>query len=363
MTRARDVADTQDNLGGAVPPFVAGKNRIINGDCFYNQRGFSSQTLTTETGVFIVDRISGVNVISGSSTFSVQQFALGTAPVAGYEAKQYIRAVTTGQDSGFAGTIIGTTIEDVRTFANQTVTISFWAKAASGTPNVSFEFRQVFGTGGSPSDTVEGAGGVQKFAISTSWTRYSKTITLPSIAGKTLGSNNNSRVECNIWVSAGAGFNSRTNSLGIQSNTFDIWGLQVEAGSAATPFSLATGTFATELVACQRYYEKSYDIAIAPAAADANGSIGLSAGANNATSPYFTYSPVFQVRKRSTPSITVYDLAGNSGKVSKVSGSTLSMTDNQTATADRIGQYGFRIYATFSDAAGFYGHFTASAEY
>ena len=254
MTRARDLADTQDNLGGAVPPFTAGKNKIINGDCFYNQRGFSSQTLTAESGIFVVDRFSGVHVLSGSSTFSVQQFALGTAPVAGYEAKQFMRVVTTGQDNGFSGTIFGQAVEDVRTLAGQTVTVSFWAKAASGTPSVSFEFRQVFGTGGSPSDTVEGAGGVQKFAISTSWTRYSKTITLPSIAGKTLGTNLNSRLECNIWVSAGASFANRTNSLGIQSNTFDLWGFQLEAGPVATPFALATGTPATELAACQRYY-------------------------------------------------------------------------------------------------------------
>jgi hypothetical protein len=269
MTRAYNTATTQQNSGGVIAPFVAGKNKIINADCFYNQRGFSSQTLTSESGIFLVDRFSGVHVISGSSTFSVQQFALGTAPVAGYEAKQFIRAVTTGQDNGFTGTIFGQAIEDVRTLANQTVTISFWAKAASGTPSVSFEFRQVFGTGGSPSDTVEAAGGAQKFAISTSWTRYSRTITLPSIAGKTLGTNNNSRLECNIWVSAGAGFNARTNSLGIQSNTFDIWGLQVEAGSVATPFALATGTLATELTACQRYYYRAFGTA------NANWGLGI----------------------------------------------------------------------------------------
>ncbi len=32
MSRSRNVADTQDNNGGAVPPFAAGKNKIINGD-------------------------------------------------------------------------------------------------------------------------------------------------------------------------------------------------------------------------------------------------------------------------------------------------------------------------------------------
>jgi hypothetical protein len=362
MTRARDVADTQDNLGGAVPPFLAGKNKIINADCFYNQRGFSSQTLTTETGIFLVDRFSGVHVISGSSTFSVQQFALGTAPVAGYEAKQFMRVVTTGQDNGFTGTIFGQAIEDVRTFANQTVTISFWAKAASGTPSVSFEFRQGFGTGGSPSDTVEAAGGAQKFAISTSWTRYSKTITLPSIAGKTLGTNNNSRLECNIWVSAGAGFNARTNSLGIQSNTFDIWGLQVEAGSVATPFATATGTLATELTACKRYFRKTYDINVTPGTSGANGYqySSLLSVANN--SPYNAH---IIEGMRTAPTVVIYGHNGTAGTVSEGSNGVDKAANSGFANA--ISSEAFMVRngnastQTFTQGAIY--HFTASAEY
>jgi hypothetical protein len=364
MTRARDIADQQENLGGAVPPFAAGKNRIINGDCNINQRNFSSQTLTTESGIFIVDRISGVNVISGSSTFSVQQFALGTAPVAGYEAKQYIRAVTTGQDSGFAGTIFGQAIEDVRTFANQTVTVSFWAKAASGTPNVSIEFRQVFGTGGSPSDTVEGAGGVQKFAISTSWTRYSKTITLPSIAGKTLGTNGNSRLETNIWVSAGAGFNARTSSLGIQSNTFDIWGFQVEAGSVATPFQTASGSIGGELALCQRYFAKSYAQSVAPGTANGDGIPAFFQATSVANNTPYGFLQ-FPMTMRTAPTITCYSYNGTVTVASRVNdGVDLSANTAAATTTNQFGSWVRNLNAsTFTSSQGAMFHYTASAEY
>jgi len=53
MTRARDVADTQDNTGGAVAPVVSGKNFAINGGFDIAQRGTSftiGGTAATGTG-------------------------------------------------------------------------------------------------------------------------------------------------------------------------------------------------------------------------------------------------------------------------------------------------------------------------
>jgi hypothetical protein len=140
----------------------------------------------------------------------------------------------------------------VRTFAGQTVTLSFWAKAASGTPSVSTEFQQSFGSGGSPSATVSIPAG--KTAITTSWARYSVSVAIPSISGKTIGTAGDSRLAFNLFTSAGSDFNARTNSLGIQSATIDFWGVQVEAGSVATAFQTATGTIQGERAACQRYY-------------------------------------------------------------------------------------------------------------
>jgi hypothetical protein len=226
--------------------FTAGKNRIINGDFSINQRAFTS---TTTSGAYGQDRFYNLNS-NGTTTYSAQTFTPGTAPVTGYESTNFARIVSTGQTLSSAFSVFGQKIEDVRTFANQTVTFSFWAKAASGTPSISANFFQDFGGGGSSG--VYSYPTTQKQAITTSWARYSFTTTIASMTGKTIGTG--SFLAAWIWTSAGSDFNTQTGSLGIQSATIDIWGVQVEAGSTATAFQTATGTIQGELAACQRYY-------------------------------------------------------------------------------------------------------------
>jgi len=246
---ASDINDTNGTLNlAAGAQWAAGKNKIINGDFRFNQRAFTS---TTTDGTYGFDR--WVLASAGGCTYSAQTFTPGTAPVAGYEAINYARLLTTGQSGVGAYSFLIQAIEDVRTLAGQTATISFWAKAASGTPKIAVEINQVFGSGGSPSTAV--ATYVNQVTLSTSWARYSVTGTVPSISGKTIGTTaNTSYLGIDLWVSAGTNFNSRTGSLGIQSNTFDIWGVQIEQGSTATAFQTATGTIQGELAACQRYY-------------------------------------------------------------------------------------------------------------
>ncbi len=244
MSRSRNVADTQDNNGGAVPPFAAGKNKIINGDFNINQRAWSS---STAANTYLYDRYFQNNS-GGTATYSAQTFTTGAAPVVGYEGKNYLRIVTSGQTTGNYA-LLQQNIESVRTLAGQTATFSFWAKAGSGTPNINVRLRQNFGTGGSPSSAVGTLGTVQ--AITTSWARYSFTISVPSISGKTLGTANDDSLQAQIIVSDDTLLSS---GVGIQNGTFELWGLQIENGSVATPFQTATGTLQGELAACQRYY-------------------------------------------------------------------------------------------------------------
>ena len=177
---------------------------------------------------------------------------MGAAPVSGYEAANFLRTVVAGQSASSHYAIQNQRIEGVRTYAGQTVTISFFAKAGSGTPKIGVGVAQLFGTGGSPSAAAyAGAGAI---TISTSWARYSLTYSVPSISGKTIGTNQDDYLSLELWMSGGSDFAARASDIGIQNNTFDIWGVQVEAGSVATPFRRNANSLQGELAACQRYF-------------------------------------------------------------------------------------------------------------
>lgn len=222
-------------------------NYIINGAFEVNQRAFST---TTGSG-FTFDRWS-VASSSGTVTYSNQAFAPGASPPSTVTGKNYLRCVTSGQSGASAYAIFAQAIEGVETLAGETITVSFWAKAASGTPKVALEMYRSYGAGGSPSADEQLYAG--QVTLSTSMQRYSITYTLPSISGKTLGTTHTGYVKPQFWLSAGTDFNARTGSLGIQSNTFDIWGVQVERGSTATAFRRNANSIQGELAACQRYY-------------------------------------------------------------------------------------------------------------
>jgi hypothetical protein len=239
MSRAQLTSTDQQNSGGPVSPFVAGKNKIINGDFNIWQRG-TTFSPTNASQFYLADRWCIYQNGSGTFTVSQQAFdysaspAADKLPIAGYTSAYFTRlAITTlGTTSAFE---YEQKIEDVKTFANQIVTISFWGKSPTST-GIGFYYRQNFGSGGS--SNVQGP--TQSFTLTTSWQRFSYTVTLPSIVGKTIGAGNNLEIIFNASTSA--------------NETWDIWGVQVEAGSVATPFTTASNTFQGELALCERYY-------------------------------------------------------------------------------------------------------------
>jgi hypothetical protein len=229
-------AANMNDLSGSVnllqsAQYAAGKNKIINGDFGVWQRG--TTVSASNTYAYLSDRWQ--SVCDGNFSGSRQTFTPGTAPVAGYEGKYFFRYTKT------SGTYwqVQQPIEDVQTLAGQTATISFWAKVDSA-KTVYIQLTQNFGSGGSAAVTT--SAGTQ--ALTTSWARYSFTVAVPSISGKTIGTSSN--LELGIGIAATTG-----------NITLDLWGVQVEESSTATDFQTATGTIQGELAACQRYYYRS----------------------------------------------------------------------------------------------------------
>jgi hypothetical protein len=284
---ASDVNDTNGTINITAAPYAAGKNKIINGDFGIWQRGTSFSGIAQR--VHYADRWTSNWTAGGATnTFSRQTFTPGTAPVAGYEGTFFARAAAT---SGSASTQIGQDqrIEDVRTFAGQTVTLSYWAKADSAR-TLSYYLSQNFGSGGSTEVSIS----VSTQAITTSWARYSVTFALPSIAGKTIGTS--SYVNTVMLLAPGQASGSPQ---------LDLWGVQLEAGSTATAFQTASGTIGGELALCQRYYTKSFNQATAPAQ---NTSIyeGAIFGGPSVGNISFIVPVQFPVTMRTAPSITTY---------------------------------------------------------
>ena len=227
---------------------LSNRNACLNPDMKINQRNGGASG--GPNAGYVLDQW-GLETSGGLRNYNVGAFTLGAHASDGYASPNYGSFVLSSMSSIGGWARLSQKIEDVRTLAEQAVTLSFWAKAASGTPSISCELCQNFGTGGSPSGRVDLDLG--QVTLSTSWQRFSVTGTLASLTGKTLGTDaNTSNLQVYLWMSAGSDHNARTGSLGAQNNTFDIWGVQIERGSNATP--LEVRSHAEELARCQRYY-------------------------------------------------------------------------------------------------------------
>lgn len=289
-------------------PLAGFRNAIINGNFDIWQRGTSFSA-----SVYAADRWRN-EYLGSSAAMSRQPFTLGQGNVPG-EPPFFSRTVVTSVAGASNYSILLQRIEGVRTFAGQTVTISFWAKADASRP-IAVELLQWFGTGGSPSFMVSGIGAT-KVAIGTTWQQISLTVTVPSIGGKTLGTAGDDYLALYIWFDGGSSHNARNATLGQQSGTFDIARVQVEPGGFRTPFELRP--LATELALCQRYYEKSYDLDTIPGTATDTGLVGGQCIYYLSTTAYAPPAPAvaYRVTKRGTPQLTFWNRSGTANQYSQ----------------------------------------------
>ena len=315
------------------------RNALINGAFTIWQRGTS---FASPAAAYTADRWLVETGTGGVSIVSRQAFTPGQTDVAGEPAYFLRHAQGTAASTTPA---ISQKIESVRSFAGRAVTLSFYVRAAAAF-TLAPSIIQNFGTGGSPSSAVSQALATQ--GITTIWSKRSLTFTVPSIAGKTLGTNGDDCLQLRFALPASATF------------TCELACVQLELGGNATPFEGRMP--AEELAACQRYFEKSFAAATAPVQSSTNAGAFYFAQTTAAGSSNISGTIRFAVPKRVTPSVSAFASAGTSAQVYNHTRST-SATATNIVQASETGV----VFSCTNPAASLIGdqcsiQFTADAE-
>jgi hypothetical protein len=300
------VNDTKQSIANN-PLLNPYRNKLINGNFDFWQRATSQ----TSTGYGSADRWT-MQHLGSSKTASRQDFSPGQTVVAGNPVR-FCRTVVTSAAGAANFVVLQQNIEGATLLSGKLLTVTLWAKADANR-NIAVEIGQTFGSGGSPSSYQFTS--AKTCALTTSWQQFSFTVQLPSVSGFTFGTAGNDGTLLSIWFDAGSSFNSRNNSLGQQSGTFDIARVSVVEGDATDEVDPFYGRhYSQELVMCQRYYEVG------------TCSLTTYCGANAG----FGYNGQFTVTKRAAPTMSAsFSYAGcTSGSVSA---SAIAWNASATAT-------------------------------
>ena len=238
------------------------RNRIINGAMVIDQRN-AGASLTPSNGTYNVDR--WLTNLTQSSKFSIQQNAGSVTPPTGFS--NYLGVTSLSAYSVLSGDtfLLEQDIEGFNFYdfnfgsaSAKTLTISFYV------------YSSLTGTFGG---AIANSAGTRSYPFSYSiasantWTQISITIpgdTTGTWIGATngiglrvrfgLGSGSTYTGTANVWAASNLVQPTGTTSVvGTNGATFYITGVQLEIGTAATPFEYRN--YQQELAMCQRYFQ------------------------------------------------------------------------------------------------------------
>lgn len=250
-------------LGVASPPNSMGfRNRIINGDMRIDQRNNGATVTPTVDPTYVVDRF--YNGFSQASKMTVQQQTSVVPAGFSHAMKITVAAAVTPGTSDFF--IVGQPIE-----ANNVSDLGFGTANAQ---TVTLSFRVNSSVAGTYSGVLKNSAQNRSYPFTfvipsaNTWTTIS--VSIPGdTTGTWLTSGNGMGIALQVCLGGGAtylgtaGAWASTNYVGATGTTqwistagatFYITGVQLEAGTVATPFERRP--YGTELQLCQRYYEE-----------------------------------------------------------------------------------------------------------
>jgi hypothetical protein len=247
------------NLAQGASNNVTFRNRIINGAMVINQRAGDPYTATGSN--YCLDRWQ--MLASVSSKFTVSQNAGSVTPPTGYT--KYL-GVTSSAATSLGATdyyLITQKIEGFNTAdlgwgaaGASPITVSFWVRS-SLTGTFGFVVRN------SAANRLYPA----SYTISSANTWEQKSVTIAGDTTGTWSTDNSIGVELDFglgvgstysntagtWTTGGLGVTGATSVVGTNGATWYVTGVQLEAGTTASPFEYRQ--YGTELALCQRYYE------------------------------------------------------------------------------------------------------------
>jgi len=235
------------------------RNFIMNGDMSVWTRG-TSITAPAGATTYGPDRWFIAHAGS-SSVMSKQQFfgPIGASsfwPATSYNNGSFTRITATSVAGSGNYSVFGQAFLGMEALVNGSVTVSFWAKC-DGNKTVGVELCQYWNGSNGTSDV--GFVTPQTVALTTTWQKFTLTFTMPNIGSFTYGSYNTrgNEPQCRLhfWLDAGSTFSSRSGGVPQQNITFDVTGIQLEAGDTASPFTLTPPNI--EEIRCAYFYQRN----------------------------------------------------------------------------------------------------------
>lgn len=320
------------------------RNKLINPVWEIGQRA-SSGTIAAGNSGFVGDRWQIYNSTNQTLTWS-----LASGLSSGGELPRGVRtylSMSFGVAPSSGAVSIYQRVENVVTLEGGVVTSTIYT-SFSASVDCYFNLSQQFGSGGSTEVSQQGA----TFASGSGlFERHDQLFTLASTDGKTFGTGHNLVYSFVFMPRSIANFAVSAASL-------------VEGDATAEDDPLALRHIQQEVALCQRYFEKSYNIDVAPGSISNAGSLWYFCNTDSASS--IGGPVVYAVEKRAVPTMTYYNRQSGAVGNWSVNASGVSTTGSVSSGGIGGGTKGCLLYVSSAVAvwtpAQISGHWTAECE-
>jgi len=347
--------------GVASPPNSMGfRNRIINGDMRIDQRNAGASVAAAG---YTLDRWVAFESTSATSVTAQRST---TAP-AGFT-NSLLYTVGTGGSAGASEQAVirqrleGNNVSDLAfgTASAQSITVSFRVRSSvTGTYSVAIQ------------NSAGDRSYVATYTVDAANTWETKSVTIPGDTSGTWLTDSGIGMAALFDLGSGSGFNTtagawaagdfrkvsgQANVIGTTGATFYITGVQLEAGTVASPFERVE--YGAMLRACQRYFAKTFDQSVA---------VSASTGSRAGSIPFFFWTTAstnaetawqLPAEMRASPTVTSYAWTGGSANWANNAGGTVGIGTLRSGTRN----VGLTVGGSVGASEQFWIHATVSAE-